>query len=206
MFSLSYIKYKEKENVNLNKQYKTNQIIPKNKNILILISEIEEIVERRFLLMWQGLEIYLKDGRSYFFNLLEQSKYEKFLNILMENHELKQLISNRDYLSKHKQITKAWEDNLISTYEYLLLINKYASRSFNDANQYHIFPWIISKFKNLIYINNHERLLYEEKRKKSFKDEKSNMDNVEKINSLRNLKFLSSSSYLYKAIFLLASL
>ena len=198
IFSLSYLKYKEKENENINKKYTTNRIVPKNKKILILISEIEEIIERRFLLMWQGLEIYLKDGRSYFFNLLSESQYEKFKNILMENNELKQLINKKDYLTKNKQITRAWEDNYLSTYEYLLLINKYASRSFNDPNQYHVFPWIITKFKNLLYINENKRISYDNSKRKNSsinsnkdknKQEKTNIDNNEIIKSIRNFKY-----------------
>ena len=30
----------------------------------------------------------------------------------------------------------------MSTYQYLLYINKFSSRSYNDINQYPIFPWI----------------------------------------------------------------
>ena len=198
LFSFSYIKYQEKENENINKKYTTNKKIPKEKRILILISEIEEIIERRFLLMWQGLEIFLKDGRSYFFNLLNESKYEKFKNILMENNELKQLIRKKDYLTKNKLITRAWEDNYLSTYEYLLLINKYASRSFNDPNQYYVFPWIITTFKNLIYISENLKILYDNSKRRNSsisnnkdksKQEKSNIDNNAIIKSLRIFKY-----------------
>ena len=34
------------------------------------------------------------------------------------------------------------ENDLISTFQYLLYINKFSSRSFNDINQYPIFTWI----------------------------------------------------------------
>lgn len=30
----------------------------------------------------------------------------------------------------------------ISTFDYLMLVNKYAGRSFNDTSQYPIMPWI----------------------------------------------------------------
>lgn len=83
------------------KIYKNKNSIPKYKNIIIFISEIEEIVERRFLLMWQGFEIYLKDGRSFYFNFLNEQKYEKFKKQLIKNNsELDQLIHKQDYLSK----------------------------------------------------------------------------------------------------------
>ena len=31
--------------------------------------EINEMLKRRFLYMWQSVEFFLKDGRSYLFNL-----------------------------------------------------------------------------------------------------------------------------------------
>ena len=123
--------------------------------------------------MYQGVEIYLKDGRSYFFNLLSESNFDDFKNFLCENIELKQLIHRKDYLTKQKIITKAWETNLITTYEYLLFVNKYASRSFNDPNQYYIFPWI---FKNTKYLNNINNL-------------ESYSDNQILNESLRDLKY-----------------
>ena len=191
LFSLSMMKYKEKENMKNEIKYKSKRLMPLNKNILILISEIEEIVERRFLLMWQGFEIYLKDGRSYFFNLFHESKYEKLKSFLLKNNELEPLIHKKDYLSKNKLVIEAWEKNIISNYEFLLLINKYSARSFNEPNQYYVFPWILTKFKNLVYINNNENKLYLEQRKISSNANKSDLilNEFETINSLRNLKY-----------------
>ena len=197
LFSLSMMKYKEKENEKNSTKFKHNKLFYENKTILIMVSEIEEIIERRFLLMWQGFEIYLKDGRSYFFNLLHESKYEQFKKFLLENNELKLLFHKKDYLSKHKLITDAWLENIISNYEFLLFINKYGSRSFNEPNQYYVFPWILTKLKNLIYINDNKEELYSSQRKlslykKSYKDKnEKEMDNndFDIINSLRILKY-----------------
>ena len=35
-----------------------------------------------------------------------------------------------------------WKHLTISSFDYLMLINKYSSRSFNDTSQYPIFPWV----------------------------------------------------------------
>jgi len=200
LFSLSCIKLKERENDNINKKnYQSRNSIPKNKMLLILVSEIEEIIERRFLLMWQGLEIYLKDGRSYFFNFFRQSKFDKFKKQLSKNNELYRLFHKKDYLTKEKSITKAWEENILTTYEYLLFINKYASRSFNDANQYYVFPWILSRFQNLLFINKKE-IINKDQRKLSIinindknkdkdKEIKETKEDDEISKSFRNLKY-----------------
>ena len=143
--------------------------------------------------MWQGLEIYLKDGRSYFLNLLDINKYKKFVKALLENEELKPLFHKKDYLSKNKYITRAWEKGNITTYEYLLFLNKYSSRSLSETSQYYVFPWIISHFDDLITINNEQNKLLKEKLKNNKEDNnENNEENVDiknLLSSLRDLKY-----------------
>ena len=193
-FSLNSIKYNLKEIMKNKKDKKSNKLYHKNKQILIFLDEIEEIVKRRVLLMWQGVEFYLKDGRSYFFNFLDTKKYQNFIKILLENAEMKQIFHDKDYLTKTKKIEKAWEKDNITTYEYLLFINKYGARSFNDPSQYYVFPWIISDFENLISINKEIDTLTKEKLKGN-KIQKADNDKITDdgkkslLNSLRDLKY-----------------
>ena len=191
LFSLSSIKYREKETQKSSrKKAKSNKLFHKNKKVLILFSDIEEIVERRVLLMWQGFEIFLKDGRSYFFNLLHSDKYESFKQLFIKNDELNQLFHKKDYLTKNRSITKAWEKGSISTYEYLLFVNKYSSRSLNDPSQYHIFPWIISHFENMIKINEQKNELLGIKMNADDKVEIDEKNEEQKlVNSLRDLNY-----------------
>jgi hypothetical protein len=36
----------------------------------------------------------------------------------------------------------------ISNFDYLMLLNKYSGRSFNDPNQYYVFPWVLSDYES----------------------------------------------------------
>ena len=112
------------------------------KVLIILLEEIDEIIEKRFLLMWQAIEIYLKSGKSYFFNCLNYKKCEVILNFFKKNPVTKNKVHLKDYITKEKLITKQWVKQRLPTYEYLLYVNKYGSRTFNDPNQYPIFPWL----------------------------------------------------------------
>jgi hypothetical protein len=47
---------------------------------------------------------------------------------------------------KNRKIFDSWSTGEISTQEFLLLVNKYSGRSFNDFAQYPIFPWIVSDY------------------------------------------------------------
>ena len=113
------------------------------KRLIILFEEIDEIIEKRFLLMWQAIEIYLKNGKSYFFNFLNHEKCKKILDIFKNNLITKDKIREQDFFKKEKIITNEWVEERLSTFEYLLYINKYGTRTFNDTNQYPIFPWLI---------------------------------------------------------------
>ena len=73
-------------------------------------------------------------------------------------------------LSKKSVLTKSWIEEKLDTYEYLLFLNKYGSRSLNDVSQYYIFPWILIDFKNLIEINNTETEIYDSILKKLDED------------------------------------
>ena len=199
LFSYTSIKLREKETQKCSKKKsKSNKLFHKNKQVLILLSDIEEIIEKRVLLMWQGLEIYLKDGRSYFFNFLNTDKKKNFIDTIIKNDEINQVYHRNNYLNKNKNITEAWEKDIITTYEYLLLINKYSSRSLNDPSQYYVFPWLITHFINLLKINSQKDALLTVKMNennnnnntdniKEGKEEKSEVQKL--LESLRDLKY-----------------
>ncbi|OBA28694.1 beach-domain-containing protein [Hanseniaspora valbyensis NRRL Y-1626] len=45
-------------------------------------------------------------------------------------------------------LAKDWQSGKISNFFYLMAINFYAGRSFNDITQYPIFPWVISDYES----------------------------------------------------------
>ena len=129
-----------------------------NKNVLILFDDIEELVEMRILLLWKGIEIYAKNGKSYLFNFLNTTEYEKFLKEFLLKSKIKHLIRRKYFISEKSNLYKEWIKGLISNHEYILLLNRYGSRSFNDPEQYPIFPWILNNCKFLEYFNENENI------------------------------------------------
>ena len=127
------------------------------KNILILLDDIEEIIEIRILLLWKGIEIFLKNGKSYIFNFLTTKEYDIFMKKYLIKSKIKNLVRKRNFLSDKNIISKIWTLNLLSNFDYLLILNRYSSRSYNDPTQYPIFPWLLSDYKYLISFNNNEK-------------------------------------------------
>ena len=127
----------------------------RNKKLYIFKKEITEIINRRFLYSFQACEIYLENGKSYYFNFYSEDKKIEFIS-LFSNPQFDniKIISDLKSEFKNKGFTKQWLNNQITTLAYLLFINKYSCRSYNDVNQYPVFPWLIlygEKERNLEY-------------------------------------------------------
>ena len=116
---------------------------PRNKKLYIFKKEITEIINRRFLYSFQACEIYLKNGKSYYFNFYSEEKKISFISLFADQAYDIKILSDLKSEFKNKGFTKLWLNNKISTLAYLLFINKYSCRSYNDVNQYPVFPWLI---------------------------------------------------------------
>ena len=140
----------------------------KQKSILIFIKDLKEIIIRRTLLMRQSIEIFSKNGKSFFFNFFKSKictrVYNIFVNInqslLLKDKKQFNLIS-KDFKSEIKKVITSFKNGDITNYEYLLHLNKLSSRSYNDLTQYPIFPWLVIKIDKLRDITNTDEPAFE---------------------------------------------
>ena len=135
-----------------------DNITNKNKRLILFYNDINHIMRRRILLMYQSIEIFCLNGKSYFFNLFQRTKCDEVFKILneirdnLDNKDKFNLINN-NIKEEMKNINSKLKNRKINNYLYLSKINYYSSRTFNDISQYPIFPWIIldfNKVKNLL--------------------------------------------------------
>ena len=47
-----------------------------------------------------------------------------------------------------EKVQEKWSNGFISTYDYIMLLNTLSGRTYNDLNQYPIFPWVLSDYKS----------------------------------------------------------
>ena len=115
---------------NDNKNNKNNENNDKHKTIIIFYEDIKEIIKRRSLLMYQSLEIFLKNGKSFFFNFFKINNLEK-IYIFLSNinntlpEEDKFIINSNLNKKEIKKILDLFKEGNLSTYKYLLYLNKY---------------------------------------------------------------------------------
>ena len=165
----------------------------KDKFIVIFLNNIKEVIKRRSLLITQSIEIFLKNGKSYFFNFFKRQlanevyKYfDRAKNVFEFNFDI------NDNKKEIKNILSLYHSGKISNYDYLLYLNKYSTRTYCDLSQYPVFPWLLleheiednldvnsSYLRNMKYPISAQNEKIREKRIKEYKKDLENFDDVE---------------------------
>ena len=156
---LIFINNSFKEMINNNKEQFQNFLFSKEdifkskdkeKIILIYHNEIKEILLRRFFFKYIGYEIFLKDGSSYLFNFFNTNNANEFYNTISgKNKDLLIVHDPINYFEK-KEYKLKYKKGEINNFQYLLLINKFSTRTYNNNSQYLVFPLIyMSLQKNI---------------------------------------------------------
>ncbi|CAD8142500.1 unnamed protein product [Paramecium pentaurelia] len=167
------------------------------KKKIINTSQILEIQTRRYSYKEIAIEIFCKNTKSYFFVLYDQERRTQFLNQIKQNNFFSIVIDKRAEFQA-KEYTKKWVKGKLSNFEYLMLINKYSGRSFNDLNQYPIFPWVISDYKSRT-IDLNKRETYRDLEKMISTSNEERLKNckirAESLKQTQNEYFLFGSHY-----------
>ncbi|XP_061684971.1 lipopolysaccharide-responsive and beige-like anchor protein isoform X4 [Syngnathoides biaculeatus] len=121
-----------------------------------LFTEIRAIFSRRYLLQNTALEIFMANRTAVMFNFPDAATVKKVVYSLPRvglgtNFGLPQ--TRRISLATPKQLFKAsnmahrWQRREISNFEYLIFLNTISGRTYNDLNQYPVFPWVITNYE-----------------------------------------------------------
>ena len=155
--------YERKINYRLSSR--KDEIFQRDKQIIIPINLIQQIIYRNFLFYNQALEIFLYNGKSYFFNFYQFLLLEDFmlnLKLHYKNNNLTppEIITNSIEYFHSKNYTNDWLENRISTLNYLLLVNKFSGRTYNDLTQYLILPWLLNDYSDITDSKNYRKMEY----------------------------------------------
>ncbi|XP_026215325.1 lipopolysaccharide-responsive and beige-like anchor protein isoform X3 [Anabas testudineus] len=122
-----------------------------------LFTEIRAIFSRRYLLQNTALEIFMANRTSVMFNFPDAAAVKKVVHSLPRvgvgtNFGLPQTrrisLATPKQLFKASNMTQRWQRREISNFEYLIFLNTISGRSFNDLNQYPVFPWVITNYES----------------------------------------------------------
>ncbi|XP_069954303.1 neurobeachin isoform X3 [Cherax quadricarinatus] len=118
-------------------------------------SEVRAIFNRRYLLQNTALEIFLASRTSVFFTFPDQATVKRVAKALprvgvgikygIPQTRRASMMSPRQ-LFRASNMTQKWQRREISNFEYLMFLNTIAGRTYNDLNQYPVFPWVLTNF------------------------------------------------------------
>ncbi|XP_055014161.1 LOW QUALITY PROTEIN: lipopolysaccharide-responsive and beige-like anchor protein [Boleophthalmus pectinirostris] len=120
-----------------------------------LFTEIRAVFSRRYLLQNTALEIFMANRTAVMFNFPDAATVKKVVNSLPRvgvgtNFGLPQTrrisLATPKQLFKASSMTQRWQRREISNFEYLIFLNTISGRSYNDLNQYPVFPWVITNY------------------------------------------------------------
>jgi len=122
--------------LNLNKVLWSLKILP--------LKSISKLLRMRFLHQEISLEVALKSYTRLQLVFFNETEREKLINLIdMRKYNIKM----RNVSKEITRLKNSWANEEISNFEFLLKINKLASRSILDISQYPIFPWIVLTFE-----------------------------------------------------------
>ena len=148
----------------------------------IPFNEIELILKRRYYFKKNVLEFFTQSKKSYFFRIdenkfksfldiikyhlkndleditIDYSRYEEKVGFINKNNDLYNynnyyILFNTKKSSSIKFLYSKWLKWEVSTFTLLNAMNIYANRSYNDINQYPVFPWIITDYTSKVFPN-----------------------------------------------------
>lgn len=94
-----------------------------------------------------AVEVFIKDdGKSYFFNLYKEDYQQRFIKKIKDLNPSVVAVFDRQKEFIKQDFTAKWVEGHLSNFEYLMILNSYAGRSYNDINQYPVFPWVIREY------------------------------------------------------------
>ena len=132
--------------------------------LVLKYSKIKYIFIRVYYYNESALEIYTFSNKNYYINFLSKKDMNELLTTIISNNTdfnpIKtdnkrilgyiQMKNLKDKKKSYHILNKSedWQNYRISTFEYLMWLNIYAGRSFNDITQYPVFPWILTDYES----------------------------------------------------------
>ncbi|KAF6084574.1 neurobeachin [Phyllostomus discolor] len=122
-----------------------------------MFSEIRAVFSRRSLLQNTALEVFMANRTSVMFNFPDQATVKKVVYSLPRvgvgtSYGLPQArrisLATPRQLYKSSNMTQRWQRREISNFEYLMFLNTIAGRTYNDLNQYPVFPWVLTNYES----------------------------------------------------------
>ena len=203
-------------------KYKNNKFF----SFKIEYCSIKFIFLRKYYYKESAIEIFTTNNKSYYINFHNPKIRQYIIDIILIHIRSKKEIKTKDnkllgyYISNDNsnffisdidididnnnnsynlnELIKKWTYWEITTFDFLIYLNIFSNRSFNDLTQYPVFPWILTQYNDFIQpLDKNEKEIQNEimNNDSENNDVKININQFEaKLNSIMNITSIKSSS------------
>uniref|UniRef100_A0A0E0JVW3 BEACH domain-containing protein B n=1 Tax=Oryza punctata TaxID=4537 RepID=A0A0E0JVW3_ORYPU len=127
------------------------------------ISRIKAVHWTRYLLQYTATEIFFDDANApVFLNFSSQNDAKNIGSLLVslrndalfpkgstkDKNSVISFVDRKVALEMAESARESWRRREMSNFEYLMILNTLAGRSYNDLTQYPIFPWILADYSS----------------------------------------------------------
>lgn len=113
------------------------------------LENLREIQRRRYILRKTALEFFFLDGTAILLNFPDNDAEEVSQKLIRlrktkcVNLQYYKTLDARKLVDK-TAVTKKWLAYELSNFDYLMILNALAGRSYKDVTQYPVFPWVLT--------------------------------------------------------------
>ncbi|XP_035827819.1 neurobeachin [Aplysia californica] len=120
-------------------------------------TEVRAIFSRRYLLQNVAIEIFMANRTAVMFAFPDHATVKKVISALPRvgvgiKYGLQQArrvsMASGKQLFKLSNMTHKWQKREISNFDYIMYLNTIAGRTYNDLNQYPVFPWVLVNYES----------------------------------------------------------
>ncbi|WVZ78912.1 hypothetical protein U9M48_026555 [Paspalum notatum var. saurae] len=127
------------------------------------ITKIKGVHWTRYLLQYTAMEIFFDDSSApIFLNFSTQKDTRNAGSLLVslrnealfpkgstkDKNNIISFVDRRVALEMAENASERWKRREMSNFEYLVILNTLAGRSYNDLTQYPIFPWVLADYSS----------------------------------------------------------
>nr|GLL18344.1 BEACH domain-containing protein B isoform X1 [Ipomoea trifida] len=127
-----------------------------------IISKVKAVHWTRYLLRYTAIEIFFNDSTApVFLNFATQKDAKDVGSLIVttrnesvfpkgyrDKTSIVSFVDRRVALEMAEIARESWRRREITNFEYLMILNTLAGRSYNDLTQYPVFPWVLADYSS----------------------------------------------------------
>lgn len=136
-------------------QESSNEVTYQHRSQRIAFKDLHSVFRRRYQLQQIALEFYDTHNNGTLIAFTNHSEREEILSKVLSAPLPNSIFSSsygtsinyRKFMNSWKsKIVSQWVNGKMTNFEFLMHLNSFAGRTYNDLTQYPVFPWIIADY------------------------------------------------------------